>query len=395
MNKDQIINNRYKILSELGKGGFGQVYKVQDISKNQDLAMKIELFHRGSISQEIKILQDLQNGEGITKLHDSGKFNTFTYMIIDLLGQNLSSMRKSLTTFSLNTVVLLLFECLNRIEYIHSKGYIHRDIKPQQFLIGPKDTVYLVDYGISKKYIIDGHHMSFQSQCERAGSSSYASVNSHIGIRLSRRDDLESWVYMGVFFVQGYLPWQQSKTINNNRKWQNVFTIKRNTKNEELFKHCPKMFSVMLEYVRSIRFEEKPNYEYLKKLLFDVKQQLNLPGNLYDWKMLDKGRSSRRDEDLGKNVQVTRRRSDKKKERINRRNKTMTPIVSKTGFLPNPSNSYLKIPGALSRTASHNSQDLDSSDCETIKMLLPGFSDRKNIFKILTEFRSEFAINKN
>lgn len=393
MNKDQIINHKYKILSELGKGGFGQVYKVQDISRNQDFAMKIEMFHRGSISQEIKILQDLQNGEGIAKLHDSGKFNTFTYMIIDLLGQNLSSMRKSLTSFSLNTVILLLFECLNRIEYIHSKGYIHRDIKPQQFLTGPKDTIYLVDFGISKKYIIDGHHMSFQSQCERAGSSSYASVNSHIGIRLSRRDDLESWIYMGVFFIQGYLPWQQPKTINNNRKWQNVFTIKRNTKNEELFKHCPRIFVEMMEYVRSIRFEEKPNYEYLRKMLCEVRQEFSLGGSLYDWNVA-KGRG-RRDEDLGKNVQVTKRRSDKKKERINRRNKTMTPMVSKTGFLPNPSNSYLQIPGVLSRTASRNSQDLDTSDCETIKMLLPGFSDRKNIFKILSEFRAEFVKTKN
>lgn len=394
MQKDQIINNRYQILSELGKGGFGMVYKVLDLAKSQEFALKLESFNRGSIYQEIKILQDLQGGVGISKVHDNGKFNIYSYMVLDLLGQNLSSMRRSLSGFSLNTVMLLLNETLTRIEYIHSKGYIHRDIKPQQFLVGPKDTIYLVDYGISKKYIIDGHHMAFQSQCERAGSSSYASVNSHIGFRLSRRDDLESWIYMGVFLKQGFLPWQQRKSMNNNRKWQNAFTIKRNIKDEELFSQCPKQFIAMLDYVRSIKFEEKPNYEFLRELIFRVKLECSLNLKIFDWMIESKGKSGKKEEDLGKNVQVTKRRSDKKKTRNNRRNRTMNPIVLKTGFLANQSNSYLQIPSAISRTVSPNSQDLESSDCETVKVLLPGFSDRKTIFRILTQFREEIITSK-
>ena len=389
MQKDQVINNRYQILSELGKGGYGQVYKVLDLVKSQEFALKLESFNRGSISQEIKILQDLQGGEGIPKVHDNGKFNSFSYMVMDSLGQNLSSMRRSLSGFSLNTVVLLLKEALNRIEYIHSKGYIHRDIKPQQFLVGPKDSIYLVDYGISKKYIIDGHHMAFQSHCERAGSSSYASVNSHIGIRLSRRDDLESLIYMGVFLKQGYLPWQQRKTANHNRKWQDTFTIKRNTKDEELFCHCPKQFIAMLGYVRSIRFEEKPNYDYLRDLICSIKSEYSLSLKNFDWAVVSKGK---RDEDFGKTVEVSKRGSEKKKKkktRNNRRNRTANPIVSKTSFLVIQSNTFLQIPSAISKDVSRNSQDSDISDCETIKVLLPGFSDRKSIFKILTQFRQE------
>ena len=283
MNKGTIINSRYTILSELGKGGYGQVYKVQDIQKLDDYALKIDLTHRGSVIQEAKVLHDLQGGEGITKLYDSGKFNGLAFMVIELLGMNLSHMRKCLNGFSLNTVVLILIETLQRIEYLHTKGYVHRDVKPQQFILGPKDVIYLVDFGISKRYIIEGHHMTFQSQFERAGSSSYASINSHIGIRLSRRDDLESWVYMGVYMIQGFLPWQQGKTLNNNHKWQTVFKIKRGTSDEDLFIKCPKQLQSILNYIRTVKFEEKPNYLYIKELLLIIKTEFALKSNTFDW----------------------------------------------------------------------------------------------------------------
>jgi serine/threonine protein kinase len=384
MQEDQIINTRYKILSELGKGGFGQVYKVQDLQKQSEYALKIDLTHQGSVLQEVKVLQDLQGGEGISKLYDNGKFNNRAFMVLELLGANLSSMRKSLNGFSLNTVVLILFETLERIRFVHSKGYIHRDVKPQQFLIGPKDVIYLVDFGISKKFMIDGHHIAFQSQCERAGSSSYASINSHIGIRLSRRDDLESWVYMAVYLIQGYLPWQQGKTLNNNRKWQTVFTLKRSTPDEDLFCKCPKQFHSILNYIRTVKFEEKPNYQYLKDLLTTINTEFSLQCRNFDWVMLE-----RHQLELEKRKkEANKRKTSKKRVRNNRRNQTMNNMVSINHFGGADTKSFLQIPVGLSRTASRNSQDLDSSDCETIKNTFPEFNNREKVFQQLKAFRA-------
>jgi serine/threonine protein kinase len=314
-------------------------------------------------------------------LYDSGKFNGLAFMVIELLGMNLSSLRKSLNGFSLNTVVLILIETLDRIEYVHSKGFVHRDVKPQQFILGPKDVIYLVDFGISKKYIIDGHHMSFQSQCERAGSSSYASINSHIGIRLSRRDDLESWVYMGVYLIQGFLPWQQGKTINNNQKWQNVFKIKRGTSDEDLFIKCPKQLQSILNYIRTVKFEEKPNYLYIKELLLSIKTEFALKSNIFDWVIIEKHQ-----------VEVYKRKVKKKKVRNPRRNKTVNTMVSLSQFMRSETKSVLQIPVGMCRTASRNSQDFDTSDCETIQCKLPEFSDRKKVFEKLEIFRKNFRL---
>ena len=383
MHEDTIINSRYQILSELGKGGYGQVYKVQDMQKLAYYALKIDLTYRGSVIQEAKILQELQGGVGIAKFYDSGKFNGFAFMVIELLGSNLSSLSKSLNGFSMNTVVLILIETLERIEFVHCKGYVHRDIKPQQFILGPKDVIYLVDFGISKKYIIDGHHMAFQSQCERAGSSSYASINSHIGIRLSRRDDLESWVYMAVSLIQGFLPWQQGKTINNNRKWQNVFAIKRATKDEDLFIKCPKQLQLILSYIRAVKFEEKPNYLYIKELLLSIKADCVLKSTVFDWVSTDKNKAeveSRKEED-------SKLKGSRKRVRNPRRNKTMNTMVSLNQFMRSDTKSVLQIPVVLCRTSSRNSQDLFSSDCETIKCKLPEFGDRDKLFQELKMFR--------
>ena len=186
--------------------------------KKKNYALKRDIHSKGNVYQESIILKNLQGGEGIPKVYDFGKTSEFTYMVIDLLGDSLSNLIKSVGKFSIETTTAILLQGLSRIEYIHSNGYIHRDIKPQQFLIGPHNILYLVDYGISKKYITDNNHLTFQSDCPRVGSCSYASINAHSGIRLSRRDDIESLMYMAIFLITGTLPWAQYKHLNENRK---------------------------------------------------------------------------------------------------------------------------------------------------------------------------------
>ena len=120
-------------------------------------------------------------------------------MIMELLGPSLSRIQKQQGgRLQIDTVIPILIQALHRLEFIHSFGIAHRDLKPQQFLIGSNNILYLVDYGLARKFSIDGSHIPYQNNCSRAGNSTYASLSNHLGIHQTRRDDIESLSYMAV-----------------------------------------------------------------------------------------------------------------------------------------------------------------------------------------------------
>lgn len=258
-----VINGRYQIVSELGSGGYGQVYKVQDLKYKTQKAIKLSKSHQSLLS-EYKILRDLQ-GEGIPKVFKYGEYNFCSFFIMQLLGNNLYTLLRS-NQIGSDSILNILFQCLQRIEYIHNKSYIHRDIKPHQFVTGNNNQIYLLDFGISTKYTIDKCHITSQSSCRFVGSCHFASMNAHIGLRLTRRDDLESFVYSAIFLITKTLPWIENSAINEFNKWNLVFRCKR-----EMLQSAPKNYPEeileMLRYATSLKFEETPDYQYLKELI--------------------------------------------------------------------------------------------------------------------------------
>ncbi len=126
--------------------------------------------------------------------------------------------------FTLQTVLLLTIDFLTRVEVLHDKNYLHKDIKPENFVIGVEETtnkIYMIDFGLSKKYR-DGlyDHIPYREKRSLTGTARYASINSLMGIEQSRRDDLESIGYLIVFFMKKQLPWQGcigSKTDKYNK----------------------------------------------------------------------------------------------------------------------------------------------------------------------------------
>lgn len=263
--------DKYFIEELLGSGGFGSVYKTTDISTQLSYAIKIDKKRKGNVKQEAQILLELQSGEGIPQIVEVGETVEFSYMVMELLGNSLSKLQKQLGgKFNVDNAVPILIQAVNRLEFIHSVGIVHRDLKPQQFLFGVKDSLYLVDYGLARKFLVNGSHIPYQSNCSRAGNSTYASLTNHLGIHQTRRDDIESLSYMAVSLLIGRLPWQQSSKLSSSIKWETVYQIKSGIPLQQLCQNCPKEFITFIRYARSLDFNEKPNYEYLRNLISGI-----------------------------------------------------------------------------------------------------------------------------
>lgn len=390
MDDANVISGRYRIEAELGKGGFGQVFKVLDTVKNVHLALKKDICSKGITQQEAEILKDLQGGEGIPKLYDYGKTRNYSYMVMQLLGESLSSILRTVKKFNMNVITAILLQIISRIEYIHGKGYIHRDIKPQQLLIGPRDIIYLVDYGISKKYLINKYHITFQTNCSRAGSSSYASLNSHIGARLSRRDDLESFMYSAIYLLKGSLPWSQFKHLDDNRRWYEAFQIKKDITVKELFKDCPTQFAEIFSYVRTLKFEDKPNYEYIKDIIRKIRDEYSLTQIKLNFHFSHTKHSTviiqRNNVEESKN----RANEEQKIEKELKKKKSLTLMTKEKARNKN----FLKVPSVKKKKKVSSSTYATSKTYaqmdETIKDSYPEFLNKRETILMMRNFQEEF-----
>ncbi|KAK9066120.1 hypothetical protein SSX86_015522 [Deinandra increscens subsp. villosa] len=192
------------------------------------------------------------------------------------------------------TVYFWLFSFqINRVEFIHCKSFLHRDIKPDNFLMGlgrRANQVYAIDFGLAKKYRDSSthQHIPYRENKNLTGTARYASMNTHLGIEQSRRDDLESLGYVLMYFLRGSLPWQGLKAGNKKQKYEKISEKKVMTSIEIVFCHginktCPLPFSFQalcrgyptefasyFHYCRSLRFDDKPDYAYLKRIFRDL-----------------------------------------------------------------------------------------------------------------------------
>ncbi|EEC74218.1 hypothetical protein OsI_09385 [Oryza sativa Indica Group] len=158
---------------------------------------------------ESKLYMLLQGGTGIPHLKWFGVEGEYNVMVIDLLGPSLEDLFNYCSRkFSLKTVLMLADQMINRVEYMHQKGFLHRDIKPDNFLMGlgrKANQVYIIDYGLAKKYrdLQTHKHIPYRENKNLTGTARYASVNTHLGVEQSRRDDLESLGYVLMYFLRG------------------------------------------------------------------------------------------------------------------------------------------------------------------------------------------------
>ncbi|XP_042516298.1 casein kinase 1-like protein 10 isoform X4 [Macadamia integrifolia] len=275
---EHVIGGKYKLGRKIGSGSFGELYLGVNIQSGEEVAIKLEPVKtkHPQLHYESKLYMLLQGGTGIPHLKWFGVEGEYNVMVIDLLGPSLEDLFNYCNRkFTLKTVLMLADQLINRVEYMHSRGFLHRDIKPDNFLMGlgrRANQVYIIDYGLAKKYrdLQTHKHIPYRENKNLTGTARYASVNTHLGVEQSRRDDLESLGYVLMYFLRGSLPWQGLKAGTKKQKYDKISEKKMLTPMEVLCKSYPSEFISYFHYCRSLRFDDKPDYSYLKRLFRDL-----------------------------------------------------------------------------------------------------------------------------
>ncbi|KAL2507822.1 casein kinase I-like 6 [Forsythia ovata] len=275
---DHVVGGKFKFGRKIGSGSFGELYLGVNIQNGEEVAIKLESVKtkHPQLHYESKIYMLLQGGTGIPNLKWFGVEGEYNVMVIDLLGPSLEDLFNYCNRkFSLKTVLMLADQLINRVEYMHSRGFLHRDIKPDNFLMGlgrKANQVYIIDFGLAKKYrdLQTHKHIPYRENKNLTGTARYASVNTHLGVEQSRRDDLESLGYVLMYFLRGSLPWQGLRAGTKKQKYDKISEKKMLTPIEVLCKSYPLEFTSYFHYCRSLRFEDKPDYSYLKRLFRDL-----------------------------------------------------------------------------------------------------------------------------
>ncbi len=290
---NKVIFSKYQIKKKIGKGSFGIVYSGIITLTNEKVAIKMEKKSKNNnetLETEAYRLIYLQH-EGIPKIICYGNNQTHNILVQELLGSSLEEIFNSCgKKFSLKTVCVLGIEMLKRIQFVHSRHHIHRDIKPDNFMTGINENdnkIYIIDFGLSKKYYSTSkkQHIKFSTGKSLTGTARYCARNAHKGFEQSRRDDIESIGYVLMYFLIGNLPWQGLKIKVGEDQFKKIADKKINTSFEVLTKNQPIQFLKYFQHCDKLNFEDEPDYDYLIGLFQEmINQYCNDCFYDFDWK---------------------------------------------------------------------------------------------------------------
>eukprot|EP01130_Rhizamoeba_saxonica_P012878 TRINITY_DN5471_c0_g1_i4.p1 TRINITY_DN5471_c0_g1~~TRINITY_DN5471_c0_g1_i4.p1 ORF type:complete len:316 (-),score=49.04 TRINITY_DN5471_c0_g1_i4:265-1191(-) len=274
-----VIDSRFQVIRRLGRGGYGEIYACKNNRTGEPLAVKVERASKpGNLLDEELILSDLNSCDCkyVPKVFSSGKHeNKVNYIAMNLLGDNLSVVRRRQPSshYSLLTTLMLGMQMLRSIREVHDAGYLHRDIKPGNFVLGTKRTnnyrkVIIIDFGLSKRHLYPDGSVKAKSKTSRwVGSRRYMSLNTHLRKDQGRRDDLWSLFYVIIEFCTGTLPWAHLRGIQNLDK---VRDMKQTYYDEKLVRGLPGMFLEFMNYLKTLKYESHPDYDFLHSIMLEL-----------------------------------------------------------------------------------------------------------------------------
>lgn len=293
--KTQLSNN-YKLLDKIGSGSFGDVYLAIDkkqhkfAAKVEDIKEKTRLKDEYNAYRKIyrKLIYKNINTNGIPKVYNLLETPQYYVMIMDILGPCLDSKFNELNKkFEMSTILKIGIDAIKLLQKIHASGFIHRDIKPNNFLMNfgnnnKQDTLFIMDFGLSKQYISGGRHLENRTDRTLVGTVRYVSLNVHMGLEPARRDDLESVGYMLVYFAKGCLPWQGMKKDKKKSQIIKVGEVKLCTDINKLCDGLPECIPDFIKYCRNLKYEENPDYNMLVSSFENSAKKLNITPQ-YEW----------------------------------------------------------------------------------------------------------------
>ncbi|KAL2283288.1 hypothetical protein FJTKL_09927 [Diaporthe vaccinii] len=290
-----VVGVHYRVGKKIGEGSFGVIFEGTNLLNNQQVAIKFEPRKSDApqLRDEYRTYKILVGCPGIPNVYYFGQEGLHNILVIDLLGPSLEDLFDHCgRRFSLKTVIMVAKQMLSRVQTIHEKNLIYRDIKPDNFLIGKipsktENVIHVVDFGMAKQYRDPKtkQHIPYRERKSLSGTARYMSINTHLGREQSRRDDLEALGHVFMYFLRGGLPWQGLKAATNKQKYEKIGEKKQTTPIKDLCEGFPAQFETYLFYVRNLGFEDAPDYDYLRGLFTEAAREnkIDESDNKFDW----------------------------------------------------------------------------------------------------------------
>ena len=290
-------DSKTELVKRLSGGSFGEVYLGKMVRSGHEVAVKIEpqSFGNQFLLHEGNVYRQLEGGPGISKVHWFGLHgHDYAIMTMDLLGPTLYDLFTGCgDRLSLKTVLMLADQMVDIMEHVHNNNFVHRDISPNNFMIGTGDQshkLFLIDFGHAKKvsrspvYMPSTRHRFHQKKPQLVGTPRFVSVFAHMAQEAALRDDMESLGYVWLYLLQGRLQWQGIRTNTTEEKMRKIADLKIKTPVEDICKDVPEEFAIYLEHIRSLGQYDKPDYANIRQMFKDLaaKHEFELD-DVYDW----------------------------------------------------------------------------------------------------------------